>query len=783
MGSQEEFARQHTSARRGNSLRYSGLFIVVGLAVIAILGSRTPAPKTIQRQVPMANVLATETDVPLTSTYGLLTTKPYGKPGVVNELSLDVWGPYSWRQGGDPYSPLYDPANGPTYPNQWHDDQPYGYLYRVEVPASFPDDELVVQIFDPDTYNNQTPMPTPSRTPTRGASMGASPSPTIPPSYTPYANDPRYFWCSGQNDCTANDADFDKTGLRLNGYNRGDWVQPPWTSGRSAVWRVDEYRQLNTAGSISPPAINSYDARWPTESNFSMWHFTPDSTSIYGNPYDLSDQPDHGPIVVTYTARYNPDPAGNYTDLAWFQPWTPIKLSDPTCTGHSGNDCFAREANGNLYFYVYVSTTNGSSENDYEIRVGPKAANYATGYNCTNLTAGPSGHSICYSNEQFFEQMVSPTPPADWDDGGAKVFAARSLALNLNTGAAFPMLYNQVSKDLAGQNLSVRHFDQDCSLGCTTPIPAYQLQLCVADGQGGYTPCANLLDTNCFGDVAPAYRAPNNGWYCAGCPNPEGVPIPAPGSPGYTQFFGPNGECSTSWLRLKQNLSYSNDTTAWEVILPDGAQVPATATPSSTPTYTFTSVPTSTTTPSHTATSTPSNTPSDTPTNSPTNTATRTPTNSPTSTPTNSPTHSPTPSSTPSNTPTNSPTGTQTPVPTNTVTNTPTNSPTNTPSNSPTRTPTRTNTPTNSPTNTPTNTPLPTQTQVGPSATTAPSNTATTLPDQRVQARGRILQPVLLQTPRQTHRPARQAVYQRNHQQTRLLIRQQTFLPTRLLTH
>jgi hypothetical protein len=263
-------------------------------------------------------------------------------------------------------------------------------------------------------------------------------------------------------------------------------------------------------------------------------------------------------------------------DLAWWQPWEPIKLNHPSCSGYSGSDCFERESNGNFYFYLYVKSSNGSSENDYDIRVGPRDSNYAQGYDCRTLTGWSSSHSVCYSNEQFYRQSrVCPggcpwTVPNDWDDGGARVFAKRSLPINLATGAAFPMLYTQVSNKAAGQTLAIKHFDQDCT-DCSSPASDYQMQYCVDVGTtnpcstGDCEPCSSLLSPDCFGDIGDAYRGPNNGWWCPACPQPEYVEIPTEGTQAYIDFFGPNSECKTSWLRLEQNLSYSNDTTVWEM--------------------------------------------------------------------------------------------------------------------------------------------------------------------------------------------------------------------------
>src|SRR4051794_26589586 len=64
----------------------------------------------------------------ITDNFALLNIKPYGIPGVVNELNLSIWGTNSWRRGGDAYSPQYVAR---STPNPEYPTMPYGYLYRV----------------------------------------------------------------------------------------------------------------------------------------------------------------------------------------------------------------------------------------------------------------------------------------------------------------------------------------------------------------------------------------------------------------------------------------------------------------------------------------------------------------------------------------------------------------------------------------------------------------------------------------------------------------------------
>jgi hypothetical protein len=341
---------------------------------------------------------------------------------------------------------------------------------------------------------------------------------------------------------------------------------------------VDEFRQSRLSSGINP-AGGTWNDNWTNKTNYTLWHFNPHITSAFDDPAVLSDQP-------SYLARLTIQNESR-TDRTWYQPpGFEIKLSDstnPNCD-FPNNECFERESNGNFYFYLYVQTVasslgtagyQGSSENNFDIRVGPKNSNYDAGYNCSDITT--IRNTICMANNQYFAQAYSGSPPPDWDDGtqegagkGASVLAKRALPLNLDTGDHFPMLFTQVSKQAAGQTLAVRHFDQDCTGGCgPSHTMQYQMQLCQVDAGGNYSPCSDLLSDSCFGTGSPnlgiGYVGDNDQWYCSGCPAPEKVNIPVEGSANYTSFFGPNGECSTSWLRLQSDPSYSQDTTVWEM--------------------------------------------------------------------------------------------------------------------------------------------------------------------------------------------------------------------------
>jgi hypothetical protein len=530
------------------------------------------------------------------NSYAEINTKPYGQAGVVNELNLSVWGIDSWRGGGDAYSPWYNPAVSQNTINDEHSKMPYGYLYRIDVPSDFPDDHVLIQFFDPDTYNRADLPPTPN-TPIPTATFcpgncNNTPTATVYATPTLYGDAGEFTWCSGGANCTTTGARYN-TGLKLGAFPLTATPVPSnWESRRVAFWRVDEMRCNRTQGTINPGGGTGtclspkWDDGWATKTNFTLWHFNPHITSAFDDPSTLSDQ-----TGGAYLARYTTTTAdGPYTDRSWYTPpGFDIALSDasnPACT-YQNHECFERESNGNFYFYIYVQSISnggsvgnqGSSENNFDIRVGPKQQNVTAGYDCHDKTT--IAGTVCMANNQYFAQAAG-TPLPDWDDGtmegagrGASVLAKRALPLNLDTGDNFYMLFTQVSKNAEGQSLAIRHFDQDCSGGGCGPAHTmqYQMQLCQVDASGNYSPCADTSSDSCFGDptingipyAGIGYVGPDNTWYCSGCPSPEKVSIPVAGSANYAAFFGPQGQCSTSWLRLKSNPSGSQDTTVWEM--------------------------------------------------------------------------------------------------------------------------------------------------------------------------------------------------------------------------
>jgi hypothetical protein len=499
--------------------------------------------------------------IPAELKYAEMPAKPYGKQGVVNELNLMVGGRDSWRRNGDAYSSYYwpksDTSNGnppavPT-PNPLYNEQPYGYLFRIDVPADYPYNSLAVQIFDPDSYNRSDNPPAyavatcpPTPVPTPGPGPTSTPIPCSTPSPNPDNLD-MYASCANprMGDCDTPNGSWENPGLKINAFP--DPADPTNTAkGRTAFWRVDElrYRYNQTAGGVRD---NSY----ATTTRYTLWHFNPKSaTSVFADPYTLSDYPASpatpGPIA-SYAAFNDPT-----TDLSWYQP-----------PGFQVNPAeFEMDANGNRSFYLYAQGIAGSSENNYDLRAGPPNSEVSSNLDCTYAIPTTAYTTNCYVNRIYYANSFRGAD--DWRDGddpatsgyeGARIFASRALPLNLDTGIELPMLLTQVQVSGTGQVLSVRHFDQDCNRGCGS-VMVYEMQKC------GFNDTTN---DDSFTQVSQGWVGGNDSW-TDGVPahELESVVIPAKDHPVF--YNSTTGEsCPSSWLRIRRYQSYSNDTTVWEV--------------------------------------------------------------------------------------------------------------------------------------------------------------------------------------------------------------------------
>ncbi|MGH2371519.1 MAG: hypothetical protein ACRDI2_25385, partial [Chloroflexota bacterium] len=231
-------------------------------------------------------------------------------------------------------------------------------------------------------------------------------------------------------------------------------------------------------------------------------------------------------------ARYRYDPV---SDLKWVIPGVD---PDPTgcCQGvfRLNLDNFETEQNGGWYFYLYVKSMVGASENNFSVRTGPPGQ--ARPFNVNEQNAFP------------------------WTSGGTNVYAKRAYPMNTAVGAEWDVYMTQVPANAAGQVLHVRHFDNDAG-GADIH---YYLGRTMAD-------CGALADAypatsgpNCI-LAASGSLAGGNRWH----PNdPNGdayadeVQLPAKDTAEFTNAF----DTADSALLMARYTTFTQDTSVWELV-------------------------------------------------------------------------------------------------------------------------------------------------------------------------------------------------------------------------
>ncbi len=386
--------------------------------------------------------------------YAEVPIKPTGMFGKIQQVNPAIFGLDAWRSRGNAYSVrcTNNGSAGSCIPNPDYSKLPYGYLFRIDVPPTYAYSQVVVELFDPDSYNN--------------------------PTYTGSG-------CANKED----------TCVIANAFGPG-WHR---------FYRVDELRSPynSTASTCNMSGSAPLCSTWATTTQYTLWHFDPHITNAFLDPNSLSDVPT-GTFVPgqKYIARatYGFDPT---TDLKWVQPpGFTLNLSQ-----------FARERDGGWYFYLYVTTLSGSSENNFDIRTGPPG--------------------------QVEETDVNDQQNHVWNSGGTAVYAKRAYPMNNTLAQQFTVYLTQVPVHAAGQTLEVRHFDNDCSSGCSIP---YYLQ----------KPDGSLVQ------IATGQLSGNDQW------TSDFVPLPGPADPLFTQVFPPGTQ--SAWLRADYNVTFAQDTSVWELI-------------------------------------------------------------------------------------------------------------------------------------------------------------------------------------------------------------------------
>jgi Flp pilus assembly protein TadG len=371
------------------------------------------------------------------NTYAEVPIKPTGQFGKIQQTNPAVFGPNALHSNGDDYSPLRlnDGTTNPDYARL-----PYGYLFRIDVPPSYPASQLAVELFDPDSYNAPTPA----------------------------------------------DASHTKenTYVDLNAFGTG-WHQ---------FYRVDELRPANgSSGACNLSGSSPLCSSWATTTRYTLWHFDPHITNPFVDPATIGTQ--------IASVQYGYDPT---TDLKWVLP-----------SGFTINlASYDQERDGGWYFYLYVQSTAGSSENNFDIRTGRPG--------------------------QTEEDDVNEQQGFTWNSGGSAVYAKRAYPMNNAELGTFRVYVTQVPANAAGQILQVRHFDNDCSSGCTFP---YYLR--------------NTSGTDIA--IGTGRLSGNDTWGTV-----DNIAIPDKGTALYNQVF-PSGAAS-AWLVADYPPTIAQDTSVWELM-------------------------------------------------------------------------------------------------------------------------------------------------------------------------------------------------------------------------
>lgn len=348
--------------------------------------------------------------------------------GVLTTSDQGIFGPQICTSYGDPFSPLPDSfGEGPGI---------YTYQYRILIPADYPHDVIRVELFDPDSINNNTNDYTILHSQTAiGQGMPTSEAGT----------------CTGRKGDQKNPCVISTDELETVGDAYFDQLNPFW------FVRVDENRGSgggNGNGSCDQPG--SYTPRYNTQTVYELfyWAQNPDGT--------VSRIP-----LSTYTGQTGDgarDNGNHDTDMRWVSPGAPPSFDQPafvpvdpgspkTFQLSIANDMpniLTDPATGSRYLYLNVSTISGASENGFEI------------------WAGPPDYISTVPSEVNARNLKVVNEPGSHTSRGVTVFGMGNLPMNSNTDnrVDIPLIY--VPPEYTGQTISVSLFDTDS--GAQPPV-------------------------------------------------------------------------------------------------------------------------------------------------------------------------------------------------------------------------------------------------------------------------------------------------------------------------
>ena len=287
-----------------------------------------------------------------TASPSLTDTPPDGTAIILNanryqaaHLSYDnesVFGPQCMTSNGDPFSPVNSIHRPPGYyTNPQYSSDYYSYRFRIDIPASYTDDVVRVELFDPDSYNHSPGLVDIDNT-------------TYVISHSiPYGNPPTRTAQCPSNDRYRYQSCTLSTGESLS-------LNPFW------FVRADEIR-TRSGNSCGSPSGNIYNNGQPTETAFDLYYY---GQTMTGTTQMMP--------LANYLGRMD---NSHDTDLRWVSPGGAQSYDQPTFVpANFGSftvnltaipNILVDPTTGTRSLYLDVTTLAGASENGFALWAGP----------------------------------------------------------------------------------------------------------------------------------------------------------------------------------------------------------------------------------------------------------------------------------------------------------------------------------------------------------------------------------------------------------------------------
>lgn len=365
--------------------------------------------------------------------------------GGVGDSTMDAFGTSRHPTNGDPYTnpntgvnPYYLDPNGQPY-------LPEGYLYRVHVEAGYTG-ALEIQVFDPDTWNQNNPRR------------------CITPSGTRYDANP----CNAGDSITAEYSALTNTST-LEVPTIGPNFYGP---GYHLFWRVDE-----CFGSTCQPTSDQIALE------YTLWYFSPNALDPL-NPIGNERQDIERVVYRDAASTSITCQSAGASRPQHLDPGTPCNTMTWTCAPPYGASAsctdlrwmrlfvipdvaaYPAQQDGSRSFFIYVrSLSPTTTETGYHLRSGPPV-----GDPDQNSAAACSLSHPVQTKGFPYREHVNGQSYCPWRNGRAggntKIFARRAMPTNAMqwgpTGSTPYIIWlGYIPKAASGQTLLMRNFDLD----------------------------------------------------------------------------------------------------------------------------------------------------------------------------------------------------------------------------------------------------------------------------------------------------------------------------------